>query len=209
MFISSLLIGAILPKKILFLGNSHTWTNNLPNMVKQLCGKNPPDCQAMSGSFLNELAKAKDVTDEIKKGKYDVVVLQGAMLSSSHKYKYSQDGAIQLAKLAKESKAQPYLFAEWCRRDWKETDYILGIYGEIAKATGATIIPICKSFDKVIATNKKADLWLGDGNHPSMRGSYLAALTIYRRLGWTAKPAWVPKEISQAEADAYWKATTY
>ncbi|HLO97359.1 MAG TPA: hypothetical protein VK171_02085 [Fimbriimonas sp.] len=199
----------LLPRSILFVGNSHTQANDLPLMVKKMFGTTPLTYKVVGGSFLNDIAKGGGATRELKAGKYDAVVLQGAMLSSSHKYKYSQAGAIELANLAKSLGTKPFLFAEWSRRGWKETEYILGIYGEISKETGATIIPVCKSFDRHLAQHPNAAMWAPDGNHASEQGSYLAALTIYRKLGGREAPAWKPQKLSQADADALWKATTY
>ena len=195
------------PTRVLFLGNSHTAANNLPSMVQSMFPSGTFKADHRSGAFLNDIAKNPEVLKTIKEGKYGYVVLQGAMLSSSHQYRYSQEGAVQLAKAATASGAKAFLFAEWSRKGIQESGYILGIYGDIAKITNATLVPICTSFDKALAVNKGLDLWSADGNHASIQGSYLASLTLYRALGGKKMPTWAPAQISKAEAKLFWSAS--
>jgi hypothetical protein len=184
--------------KLLFLGNSHTQGNNLAQMVKGLLesdgSKRTVEVQVISGAMLNDIAKNPEAMKTVKEPKWDAVILQGASLSSSHKYNYSQAGGIELATQAKKAGNRPILFAEWPRKGWNETDYILGIYKKISSASGAEIAPVCRVWDAVLKKQAKLDLWQSDGNHAKAPGSYIAAVTIYRKLlGEKAKsPTWVP-----------------
>ena len=176
-------------------------------MVQSLFPSGTLKADHRSGAFLNDIAKNPEVLKTVKEGKYNYVVLQGAMLSSSHKYKYSQEGAIQLAKLATASGAKVLLFAEWSRKGMDESGYILGIYREIAHQTKATIVPVCTSFDRALKVNKNLDLWAADGNHPSLQGSYLAALCFYRALGGKPIPTWTPAQFDIALVKVFWPAS--
>jgi hypothetical protein len=186
-------------QNVLFLGNSHTTTNDLPEMVMNLVESDRTrrrfNVTVRSGANLEQIAKSAEVKKLIQTGKFSDVVLQGASLSSSHKYDYSQAGAISLAKLAKHSKSKVWYFAEWPRKGWKETPYILGIYQQIAKEGGGKIIPICKVWDAILKHNPRFDLWSADGNHASLLGSYTAALTIAAALTPEAKPTWGPRSL--------------
>lgn len=186
-------------QNVLFLGNSHTTTNDLPEMVMNLVESNRTrrrfNVTVRSGANLEQIAKSAEVKKLITTGKFSDVVLQGASLSTSHKYEYSQAGAVSLAKLSKQSKSKVWYFAEWPRKGHNETPYILGVYQKIANEGGGKIIPICKVLDAILKHNPKFDLWQADGNHASILGSYTAALTIASALTPEARPTWGPRSL--------------
>lgn len=211
---SSLLLAVVLlqpkPLKVLFIGNSHTASRDVPNQVRMLLRSAGTEIETGSqiGAQLSTLAELLDVRTEIRTGKWNFVVLQGAGLSSSHKYVYSQDGAISLAKQAISAGAKPILYAEWPRRGWDETDYILGIYGKIAKPTGAKIAPVCVAFDLARKQIPDGDWWAGDGNHSGVLGAYVAALTLASSIQpeKTGKLTWHPSGVSDRQAEIIRKA---
>lgn len=194
----SAIAAAALPKTmtILFIGNSHTTYNDLAGMVRNLLinGRQVEKVttKVMAGTNLNEIAKNPAVSEEIKSGKWNTVVIQAALVSSSHKYKYKQDGGIALAKLAKQSKANTFLFAEWPRKGIDESMFVMQVYGEIGRLTNVPVIPVPYVFKQAIQADPKLDLWHQDGNHASPLGSYLAAATIYYWLSDQVKPIRIP-----------------
>lgn len=207
---------------ILFLGNSHTGSNDLTGMVKSLIESDGTRTQVQfkvhGAGFLEDLAQSSALRKDLQSGDWDVVVMQGAKLSSSHKYEYDHSGAVQIAKFAKQNKVKAYLFAEWPRRGWNESTYIMKEYREISEPSGATIIPVCYAWDSFLKEQPKAQLWAGDGNHASLSGSYLAACTIAMWLGSkeAKTPTWVQrgvpsnldlsiKAVSKAIVDRYRK----
>lgn len=186
-------------QNVLFLGNSHTTLNDIPSMVMNLIESDRTrrrcNVTVRTGANLEQIAKSADVKTLIQNGKFSDVILQGASLSTSHKHVYSQEGAIGLAKLAKRHNSKVWLFAEWPRKGIKETPYILGIYKEISKQSGAAVIPVCQVWDNLLRSNPKMNLWAPDGNHASTLGSYAAAMAIALALTPEAKPTWGPKSI--------------
>jgi len=204
-----LLAATLGPKpKILFVGNSHTAVNNVPEMVRNLLASDPAKRQArVQFSAVSLIEDSASVVDQaIRSENWDVVVLQGAKVSSSHKYRYRQDQAIALVKLAISRKAKVYLCAEWPRRGWDETEYQLGVYREIQTAAkGSIIIPICKIWDLSRAKLGGSDLWAGDGNHANFKGSFLSACVIYRYLTEDSAsiPTYVPNGVTAQEAGVF------
>ncbi len=191
--------------RILFLGNSHTSYNNIAGTVKSMIESdgtgNRAYVETRIGAFLEDLATNQQVLNTIKNGKWNYVIFQGAKLSSSHQYNYSQDGAIAMAKLAIASGAKAMLYAEWPRRGWNETNYILGVYNKIAAASGASIIPVCRSWDIALAKYPKVNLWMSDGNHANALGGYLASASLYLWLaGDKATPRYVPAGVNGTSA---------
>lgn len=196
------LLAAPTSMKVLFLGNSHTAFNDVPGMVKTILEADAQGArvavEVRMGASLQSISQDQGAIKRIVQGKFTHVVLQGAALSSSHKYKYSQEGAIRLAKEAKKSGAEALLFAEWPRKGWKETGYILGIYKEIAKESQAKIVPVCSVFDRLLGMNPKLDLWQEDGNHATKAGSYVASLAIAQAISAQSSLKWKPAEIAES-----------
>ncbi len=169
--------------KILFVGNSHTSTHDLPGLVAsnlQTSGRfGKVSTETISVTNLKQLEGNTIVDEKIKSGGWSYVVLQGQEISMSHKYTYSTETAVHLAKIAKASGAKVLLFAEWPRKGIDETEYIYNIYAGIAKNSGATVVRVGHVFDEVLKKNPKINLWSPDGNHSSPSGAYLAACTFY------------------------------
>jgi hypothetical protein len=169
--------------RILFYGNSHTYVNNLPQMVKNLIESDDSGrrCQVRHEvvEFLND-ANLTVAAQLMKPGSWDVVVLQGALLSSSHKFVYSQAGGIALARIAMGCGAKTLLFAEWPRRGWDEADWQVQGYQSIARPTGATIADVSHVFDRVRKGFPSVPMWMDDGNHAQPAGTFVAACTLYR-----------------------------
>ena len=195
---------------VLFLGNSHTAMNDVPGMVRQLVQSDGSgrkfSSKLYTAAFVEELARNGDLRRDIESRNFNVIVIQGAKLSNSHRYEYDHSGAVEIAKLSKKHGLATWLFAEWPRRGWTETDYILKEYREISTPSGARIIPICRAWDRLISTGFKGDLWQADGNHASLLGSFLAACTIASHVAPNPPrpPAWKPAAID-SDVDAKFK----
>lgn len=200
--------------KILFIGNSHTFVNNVPESVRQLLGSDAVRRSAFVRSISVGLLESSgpEAENSIRSENWDVVVLQGAQVSSSHKYRYSQAKGIALANLALSRRSRVLLCAEWPRRGWDESQYQLGVYREIqAGAKGAVIVPICEVWDLSRAKLGGIDLWQGDGNHANSKGSFLSACAIYRYLTESLEswPSWRPSEVTPKEAETFHAASVH
>lgn len=191
--------------RILFVGNSLLNFNDVPaTTAKMLQSDGSKRTVSEKHTFVDHLenvAQGGALDREVTSGGFDVVVLQGAMVSSSHKFDYPQTRGIAMAKAAKARGSRTLLYVEWPRRGIDETDYTLGVYRGIAKASGAELLPVCSAWDDVRAKRPALDLWSGDGNHAKPLGSYLAACCLYFRLaGVDRTPAYVPPGIPAGEA---------
>jgi hypothetical protein len=192
--------------RILFLGNSHTASNDLTGMVKSLLesdGSGRTVTVAIRGaSFLGEFASQPSVLQEFKSGNWSYIVLQGTKMSSSHKYRYEQETSLQVCRAAVASGAKTLLFPEWPRRGWDETEWILGHYWYLAKGSGAKLVPIPRCWDTALKKEPNLDLWMADGNHSNLPGAYMAACAFhYFIAGGKADPKWKPDRLDQATAN--------
>ncbi len=167
--------------EILFVGNSHTATHDIPATVASLLNSSPVyqvTTQFVGSEFLRVALQNSSVIDAITEGSWDIVILQGQEISRSHTVDYSRFEAIELAQLVAESGARPLFFSEWSRREIDETAYIENIYAGIAAMADAEVIPVGRSWDRYLKSEPGALLWADDGNHSSAEGAFLAAATI-------------------------------
>ena len=76
--------------------------------------------------------------------------------------------------------AQPILFMSWAYKDRPEMTALLAEqYARAGKAHHAAVIPAGLAFARAIAMRPEVDLYQTDLRHPNIRGTYLAACTVY------------------------------
>ena len=173
---------------LLFVGNSLTGGNNMPQMVEKLLESDGSKRQVevlyigvghLDDAFTHRGAVTRHVADS----KYDIVILQGAMISQSLSREYSQEPGIKLTRMAQKAGSRVILYVEWPRKGVKdETEFSIGQYNRIRKATGAEMAPACYTWDSTLKGNPGLDLWETDGNHAKPLGSYIAAMSIYEAI---------------------------
>ena len=167
---------------LLFMGNSHTSVNGLPQMVAAMVGaatgKSVAAVEAPGWMFLGERASDAASLRLLRDGSWNFVVLQAQEYSSSGEFTYSTNGAQALVRMTREAHAVPILFPEWPRRGIDETQRIYDLHVSIAMKEPACVAPIPQAFDLALARNPELVLHADDGNHSSPAGAFLAALVI-------------------------------
>ena len=168
---------------LLFMGNSHTSLNALPEMVAAMVRAARPDrsvagVEAPGWMFLGERAKDSASLALLNEHPWTFVVLQAQEYSSSGLFVYPTDGAQTLVRMAKADDAVPILFPEWPRKGIDESQRIYALHVSIAEKSPACVAPIPQAFD--VAAIRAPDLVLHaeDGNHSSPAGAFLAALIL-------------------------------
>ena len=168
---------------LLFMGNSHTSFNALPQLVAAIVragmpGRTVQAVEAPTWMFLGERAQHAPSLALLRSGSWRFVVLQAQEYSSSGQFEYPIDGAVALAKESRTLGALPIMFPEWPRRGINETQRIYDLHLSIARAAPACVPPIPQAWDMSIARNPDIALHAEDGNHSAPAGAFLAALVI-------------------------------
>ena len=168
---------------ILFIGNSHTSFESLPQRVAQLIKRAKPEqtpyVHTHSVATLKEASSDPRCLSEIDTRAWDCVVLQAQEISMSGKYIYSNAEGIEIAKRAKARGAKVFFFAEWGRQGIAgETERTEQIYQEMANAAEASLIPVGQTWDRVLTAQPEMSLHAADGNHQSRLGAALTALVL-------------------------------
>jgi len=188
------------PMRILFIGNSLTYFNGLPYMVRSLAdsaGQAAPvvDDVALPDYGLEEHWNDGRAARAIRGGCWDVVVLQQGPSSLPESRALLLDYAARFDALIRERGARPALFSVWpssTRRG--DFDRAIESYALAAEAVDGVLLPVGTAWLQAWAREPGLDLY-ADGLHPTREGTYLAALVIAGRLFGTA-PAQMPAGVS-------------
>ena len=219
------------PTRILFVGNSFTYVNDMPEKIfapiARAAGYNVEVKRVTNGGYhlyqhsnINNPYGAQ-VHEEIKSGKYDIVVIQEQSSGAGIDRPGFYTGVRRLVKLIRENGATPYLYCTWGHREGSATltdngwttetmtyDIAAG-YEAIAEELGVTISYAGWAYYDVFTSHADTiDLYNKDNYHPSLAGSYLAALTHFatifgddpRAVGYDAGLGVRTAEILQAAA---------
>ena len=191
--------GARSSLRILFIGNSYTSVNDLPNVFAQLAKSGGHAVEngvaAPGGWTLFAHARSAETLNKLKSSKWDVVVLQeqSQVPASEQARTQAMYPAVRLlVRQIEEGGATPILFLTWAHREgWPERG-LIGYeatqaritegYLRIAQELGVSVAPVGDAW--LMATNEHPDLelWQGDGSHPTEQGSYLAACVFYATI---------------------------
>ncbi len=185
------------PLRVLFLGNSYTYYNDLPGMVSALSQKLPGrriEAKGVTrgGATLADLWELTPAVDTLRSGAWDVVVLQDQS-TLGHGYvdgRWAVNDPAGTAKWARfwqaeiERKgAKTLLYLTWARKSRPEfQDALNYAYSEVARDTGAAIAPVGLAWKRLRETAPAVDLFDPDGSHPSPIGTFLNACVFLEAL---------------------------
>jgi hypothetical protein len=182
---------------LLFMGNSHTASHDLPNTVAAMVraarpGRTVSVDVAPDWGFLEDHAGNPRTLELLDRRRWSFVALQAQKYSSSGQFSYPIEPAIDLARKARASGAVPIMFPEWPRRGINETQRIYDLHLSIAQREPACVAPIPQAFDLALARNPELALHDSDGNHSAPAGAYLAALVIASTMTGTPPDTLAP-----------------
>ena len=169
--------------KVLFVGNSYTYFNNLPHIVSAISDSTNTKLitkkSTVGGVWLREHWHHKrglQTRQMIEDGNYDVVVLQeysmGAVNSPDSLYKYVR----LFVNLIKSKGAKPFIFQVWARE--KVPQYISELneaYEKTVDENDIPLIPVGKGWNLSRKLRPDAPLFYKDGTHPGDLGTFLTA----------------------------------
>ena len=199
--------------KVLMIGNSHTYFNNLPKMFEQvgLADQSPRRvrCEMIvkGGATLQEHWDAGKAVPAIRQGKWDFVILQeqstlgvtflveGLPRIADASYYFA--AAHRFDDVIRKSGAKTVVFAFWARENAPKEDRDALAYDhlKLGQDLGAIVAPVGLAWQAVRNPKARAALYHDDHSHPKPEGSYLAACTLYAAC-FGAVPAQPPLTIT-------------
>jgi hypothetical protein len=173
--------------RVLFVGNSLTYSNDLPWIVEALSHEGDTRIEAGMIAFPN--AALEDhwndgrARAEIASGRWDVVVMQQGPSSLTSSRVNLVEWAKKLADAARAAGARPALMTVWpdtSRRAY--LDDVIESYEVAARACQCELLPAGRAWKEAWQRRGSLSLYGADGFHPSRDGSYLAALVVWSGL---------------------------
>jgi hypothetical protein len=183
------------PARVLFIGNSLTSANDLPALVESMSTSAgaPLRCEkvAFDGFSLEDHWNEGSARRAIAKGGWSTVVLQQgpSALPESRvsliEYTRRFDAEIRRAGPSTPlgAGARTALYMVWpssARRS--DFDGVKASYAAAADAVGGLFLPAGDAWREAWRIDARLALYGPDGFHPTLAGSYLAALVIVRQL---------------------------
>ncbi|MFT5523363.1 MAG: hypothetical protein ACI9HK_001309 [Pirellulaceae bacterium] len=187
-------------QKLLCVGNSYT--RGIKPGVDAFMMAHQKEIQLKyitpGGRQLSQHLKHAGTTNEIRTGKWDVVMLQEQSQAPALpvlRDSFLESGK-QLCKIVRDSGAQPILFTTWGRRDGDKANRshnpdfetmqkrLTEAYQELGAAAKAAVIPIGPAWAALKERDEKLwrKLYAKDGSHPSAYGAYLSGAVLYASL---------------------------
>lgn len=172
--------------RILFIGNSHTYYNDLPELVRERAEQDCFDCEvtmlAHGGWFLAQHVAEPDVRFNIRYGRYDYVVLQ------EHGHPFAPEekffGAVRtLNDMIRAAGSRTVIFETWAKKSEPEKqDEINSACRKIAKEADAILAPVGENWWSCMKSRPNLEMYAPDGAHPSPAGSDFAAKYIWEMI---------------------------
>jgi hypothetical protein len=189
--------------RVLFIGNSLTAANDLPAMVESLAraaGERTLEWKAVlqPGASLEDQWQAGDAVRAIRSQEWDVVVLQQGPSSLRESRVLLRRDTARFAKVIRAAGARPALYMVWpARQRPGDFDGVSISYRSAAKDVEGLLVPAGDAWREAWKRDPKEELYSADGFHPSVEGSYLAALVMFQAL-FGKSPVGLPSRIADA-----------
>jgi hypothetical protein len=186
--------------RVLFVGNSFTYYNEMPAMLHEL-GAHDRDAKPLYSVeytapnwSLHEASDTEALEEIIDDVAWDVVVLQDVSNNLANPPEWwSRETLPYDAALRREiasNGGRTMFFMTWGYEhgDREADDYarmqvrLRQGYETLAATLSSEVAPVGVAWASAFGSRPGLDLWKRDGHHPSRAGSYLAACVFYRQL---------------------------
>ncbi len=175
------------PCSILFVGNSYTFANGgLDSIFTELVLSADPGadihCEAIAfGGYTLEDHYGNPVTmGMITRGGWDLVVMQEQSTRPVTDPELMYVFAELLGQAVENSGGSPGFFMTWARKN--DPPMIMPLsqaYFHAGALTDGMVAPVGLAWEAVRLAHPEIELYDADGSHPSLRGTYLTACTMY------------------------------
>ena len=173
--------------RTLFIGNSHTYFNDMPAIFKILCKEQDVDMQVAmltkGGMGLDYHAENEQTRFNILYGDYDFVILQH-VAHPMGEYDVMEAAADKIVSWIREAGAVPCYYMTWTEEDNESFQAEMAArYRKLARKHECLLAPVGEKWWEEIHRNPSVDLYDEDRRHASGAGSIFAAQVILDTLG--------------------------
>ena len=184
------------PQRVLFIGNSITYYNegidlHTMNLANNIDPSLEIVCNSMTGGgWTLEMHYNNPATiDEITTGDYDLVILQEMTSRPVNDPDLFYYYATALDSVITATGAETAFFFSWPFESIfnEMIEQQSAAYNYIGQELDAEVIPVARAWQLSLQLHPEIDLFLPDGNHPTVHGTYLACCTFFAFL-WHETP---------------------
>ena len=193
-------------KRVFFAGNSYTSVNELPRIVADIAQSMGDELVYASntpGSCTFELHCSNATMDKICQGGWDFVVLQEQSQLPAFPIEMVEEMVYPFAERLVDSiyafnpEGEAMFYMTWGRKNG-DTEYgsmypmmstyegmdslLYARYMYMAEANNASVCPVGRVWHYLRDNHSEIELYMSDGSHPSMAGSYAAACAFYTMM---------------------------
>ena len=186
--------------RVLFIGNSLTYSNDLPAIVEAFA-KNTGQRRfayktiAFPDFSLEDHWNKGDALKSIHKERWEFVVLQQGPSASQEGRALLLEYSRRFVEEIRKSGGTPALYSVWPSRSrLQDFKGVSESYRLAAEAVGGIVFPVGDAWLNAWRVNPSIGLYSADGFHPSAAGSYLAGLVIYEKL-YNRSPVGLPSAL--------------
>ena len=172
--------------RTLFIGNSHTYFNDMPRIFVDICAENGIDMQVTmltkGGMGLDYHADNEQTRFNILFGDYDFIILQH-VAHPMGEFEVMEAAADKIMEWIRQTKAKPCFYMTWTEEDNEDFQAEMSArYRKLADKYGCMVAPVGERWWEVLHNDPSEDLYYKDRKHASYAGSRLAADVIFETL---------------------------
>lgn len=173
--------------QVLFIGNSLTYTNDLPALLASHAKANDVKLTARSialpnYALLDHLAE-NNIVNALKNTKFNYIIVQQGPSSQAEGRASLIEGATQLKALADKNGAKLCIFMVWpAFANYGTFDGVIKNHSDAAQMTNSILCPVGLAWKEFIDKTNDLSYYGPDLFHPSLKGSKVAAEIIFKSI---------------------------
>ncbi len=184
------------PQRVLFIGNSITYYNlgvdlHTMNLANSIDSTLAIVCDAVTGGgwTLQQHFNSPNTISTIEEGNWDLVILQEMTSRPVDDPELFYEYETLLDSVITNAGAQTAFFFSWPFQSVFDEmiEQQSAAYNYIGNELGSPVIPVARAWQLSRLQQPALELFLPDGNHPNVHGTYLASCTFFAFL-WAETP---------------------
>ena len=174
--------------KVLFLGNSHTYYNDMPQIFAEMCRERGREVQVVMQAHPGvtygwHLKQHTELRFALIHGGFDYIVMQQAAHAPWPPTEETRADAKTIITMARENGVRPIQAVPWAEKDCPEHQAeMYAIYHAVQKDNDVPLTVTGRVFEEVFHNYPEIPMYWNDGQHASPYGSYTAALATYAAI---------------------------